>query len=85
VEFSHKKLKDENEKISASTFLTHKYFCKVPEEIWRWHYEFRKLVEKNKPNVSHHALADLQMFYKRQNQKFTLITQVQIDHFDELI
>ncbi len=47
----------------------------MPEEIWRWHHEFRKWVEKNKPNVSHHALADLQMFYKKQNQKFTLITQ----------
>ncbi len=59
----------------ASKFLTHQYFCNVPGEIWRWHHEFRKLVEKNKPNISHHALADLQMFYKKQNQKFTLITQ----------
>ncbi len=55
--------------------MTHQYFDKVPEEIWRWHHELRRLVEKNKPNVSHHALADLQMFYKKQNHKFTLITQ----------
>lgn len=68
-------LRNENEKISASSFLTHKYFYKSPEEIWRWHHVFRRLVEKNRPNISHHALADLQIFYKKQKKKFTLITQ----------
>ena len=66
---------DKEEKISASKFLTHRYFEDTPEEIWRWHHEFRKLVEQNKPNVSHHALADIQMLYKKENKKFTLITQ----------
>jgi len=68
-------LTGKNGKVSESTSLTYEDFCKSPEEIWRWHHEFRKLVEKNKPSISHHALADLQLLFKKQNQKFTLITQ----------
>jgi len=68
-------LRNKEEKISATRFLTHQYFEHTPEEIWRWHHVFRKLKESNKPNISHHALADIQMHYKKQNQKFTLITQ----------
>jgi hypothetical protein len=57
--------------------LTHKYFVQDPEEIWRWTTEFKKTQSQNKPNVSHNAIADLQMFCKRQPDimKCSLITQ----------
>jgi len=47
-----------------------------PQDVWRWHHEFRRLTEKNAPNLSHHSIADLQAFCHRSNIKFTLITQV---------
>lgn len=71
-------LKDSQEKqLKASEFLTHKYFVQDPEEIWRWTTEFKKTQSQNKPNVSHNAIADLQLFCKRQPDlmKCSLITQ----------
>jgi len=56
--------------------LTHKTFTETPEEIWRWHHEFRKLQVTKAPNVGHYAIANLQVFCEKNDIKFTLITQV---------
>ena len=67
---------DKAEKLKATDFLTHSFFLHTPQEIWRWHHEFRKLQVTKAPNISHHAIANFQIFCEKQNIKFSLITQV---------
>ena len=48
-----------------------------PEEIWRWTTEFKKVQGQNKANVSHHAIAGLQVYCKEKPEimKCSVITQ----------
>jgi len=71
-------LRDQEEKVKTSEFLTYRNFMSNPEDIWHWHHELRKTVAMNNPNVSHDCLAELQVFCEKSNHKFTLITQVKI-------
>ena len=64
------------ENISAQEFLTYQYFKKNPEEVWDWHYEFKRMVRLSGPNICHFSVAEIQNFCEENDIECTLITQV---------
>ena len=67
--------KDGQEKVEVSKLLTKKFFKEKPEEVWRWHSQFRKLVINSAPNEAHDTLADMHNMCKEIGIKFSMITE----------
>ena len=65
-----------DESIKAEDFLTYSYFQKNPEEVWDWHYDFKRMVRLSAPNVSHLAIAEIQSFAEENDIECTIVTQV---------
>lgn len=70
------RLIDGQDKIEVKKLLTKKFFDEKPEEVWRWHHQFRKLVINSAPNDAHYTLADMHNQCREIGITFTLITQV---------
>ena len=62
--------------MKAQEFFTLKFFKENPIEVWRWHYNFKRMIFQSEPNSTHFSLANIQSFCKEANINFTLITQV---------
>jgi len=65
-----------DESVKAQDFLTYKYFKEKPEEVWDWHYEFKRMVRLSSPNVCHTVVSEIQQFCEENDIECTLITQV---------
>lgn len=66
--------------MKAQDFLTYSYFKTNPEEVWDWHFEFKRMVRLSSPNVCHAAISEIQQFCEENDIECTLITQ-NMDNF----
>jgi NAD-dependent deacetylase sirtuin 5 len=70
-------------KFDVKKLATLEAFNKNPLLIWEFYHYRRELISKNKPNKTHFVLVELEKKCKKENKKFSLITQ-NIDGFHTL-
>ncbi|TNV72520.1 hypothetical protein FGO68_gene9628 [Halteria grandinella] len=56
-------------------------FTKDPHIVWKWHYDFIKLMKACKPNDGHRAIQDLIIYTKQKNSANTCLVTQNIDNY----
>jgi len=61
------------QELKLSQFLNSKYFARHPEEVWRWHFELKRVVFSGRPSLAHAAIADFQFFCNENNKDLSIV------------